>query len=94
MTRARNLIAYVFLNLLSRPDAGGQKTHGKQVDRSVIGKMAEGSVSGGGGDGALMERGKGTPQGGVGSPVPADLFMHYVFEPWVKRNYPEVPLCR
>ena len=31
-------------------------------------------------DGTLVERTKGTPQGGVASPVLANLFLHYVFD--------------
>lgn len=45
-------------------------------------------------DGALVEREKGTPQGGVISPLLANLFLHYVFDKWMERNYPEVPFCR
>jgi len=45
-------------------------------------------------DGILEERTKGTPQGGVISPLLANLFMHYVFDKWMGRNYPEVPFCR
>ncbi len=45
-------------------------------------------------DGILIERTKGTPQGGVISPVLSNLFLHYVFDNWMKRNYPELPFCR
>jgi RNA-directed DNA polymerase len=45
-------------------------------------------------DGALIERTKGTPQGGVVSPILANLFLHYVFDLWMKRNYPALPFCR
>lgn len=45
-------------------------------------------------DGALIERTKGTPQGGVVSPILANLFLHYVFDLWMKRNYPMLPFCR
>ena len=45
-------------------------------------------------DGTLVERTKGTPQGGVVSPVLANLFLHYVFDLWMKRNYPALPFCR
>ena len=45
-------------------------------------------------DGTLVERTKGTPQGGVISPVLANLFLHYVFDKWMDRNYPENPFCR
>ena len=45
-------------------------------------------------DGALVERTKGTPQGGVISPLLANLFLHYVFDKWMERNYSQVPFCR
>lgn len=45
-------------------------------------------------DGTLIPRTKGTPQGGVVSPVLAHLFMHYAFDAWMLRNYPGVPWCR
>jgi len=45
-------------------------------------------------DGTLVERTKGTPQGGVISPVLANLFLHYVFDKWMERNYPRNPFCR
>jgi len=45
-------------------------------------------------DGTLIERTKGTPQGGVISPVLSNLFLHYVFDAWMTRNYPNTPWCR
>lgn len=45
-------------------------------------------------DGSIVERRKGTPQGGVVSPCLANLFLHYVFDVWLTRNYPEMPWCR
>jgi len=45
-------------------------------------------------DGTLVERTKGTPQGGVISPVLSNLFLHYVFDKWMERNYPRNPFCR
>ena len=36
------------------------------------------------------ERMIGTPQGGVISPLLANLFMHYVFDAWMTRYYPQV----
>ena len=45
-------------------------------------------------EGALIERTAGTPQGGVISPVLANLFMHYAFDEWMKRTYPYCPFER
>jgi RNA-directed DNA polymerase len=45
-------------------------------------------------DGRIEERAKGTPQGGVISPVLSNLFLHYVFDAWMKRNFPNNPWCR
>src|SRR5215210_4116284 len=45
-------------------------------------------------DGTIVDRTQGTPQGGVCSPVLANLFMHYAFDAWMQRNYREVPWCR
>ncbi len=42
----------------------------------------------------LTERHQGTPQGGVVSPVLANLFLHYAFDAWVRREMPRVPFCR
>ena len=45
-------------------------------------------------DGTCVARTKGTPQGGVISPVLSNLFLHYVFDVWMKRHHPTVPWCR
>ena len=45
-------------------------------------------------DGTLAERTSGTPQGGVISPVLANLFMHYAFDKWMERDNPENPWAR
>lgn len=45
-------------------------------------------------DGTLVQRSKGTPQGGVISPILANLFLHYVFDTWMGRNHPDMPWCR
>ncbi|WP_236891705.1 group II intron reverse transcriptase/maturase [Desulfoluna limicola] len=38
-------------------------------------------------DGHLEEKERGTPQGGVISPLLANLFLHYVFDVWVEKNW-------
>ncbi len=45
-------------------------------------------------DGTLVERKRGTPQGGVVSPVLSNLFMHYTFDLWMARMHPDLPWCR
>jgi len=45
-------------------------------------------------DGTMVERTKGTPQGGVISPLLANLFMHYAFDTWIQRRYPTVQFAR
>lgn len=45
-------------------------------------------------DGSLQEKTKGTMQGGVISPVLSNLFLHYVFDLWMKKQYPNFPWCR
>ena len=45
-------------------------------------------------DGTVRERTKGTPQGGVISPLLANLFLHHVFDKWMERNYPKNPFSR
>jgi len=45
-------------------------------------------------DGTIKERTKGTPQGGVISPVLANLFLHYTFDKWMDREHPDKPFAR
>lgn len=45
-------------------------------------------------DGTIIERTSGTPQGGVISPILANMFMHYVFDVWMTKHYPESPFER
>jgi RNA-directed DNA polymerase len=45
-------------------------------------------------DGTNKIRDKGTPQGGVISPVLSNLFLHYTFDVWMTKNHPESLWCR
>jgi len=45
-------------------------------------------------DGRIIERRSGTPQGGVISPVLSNLFLHYVFDKWMERNFLKNPWAR
>jgi RNA-directed DNA polymerase len=44
--------------------------------------------------GERMERKSGTPQGGVISPLLANLFLHYVFDLWMRKKFEKVPFER
>jgi RNA-directed DNA polymerase len=46
-------------------------------------------------DGTLKHpEGKGTPQGGVISPVLANIFLDIVFDKWIEKNYPDIEFER
>jgi RNA-directed DNA polymerase len=45
-------------------------------------------------NGNRIERTRGTPQGGVVSPILANLFLHYAFDLWITRTHPDLPWCR
>jgi RNA-directed DNA polymerase len=45
-------------------------------------------------DGVIKERSRGTPQGGVVSPILSNAFLHYAFDLWMTRTYPNLPWCR
>ena len=45
-------------------------------------------------DGTMEERTRGTPQGGVISPLLANLFLHYVLDAWIQREYASIPFER
>jgi len=41
-----------------------------------------------------VRRDRGTPQGGVASPLLANIFLHHVFDKWMAENFPHVPFER
>ncbi|OFZ55245.1 MAG: group II intron reverse transcriptase/maturase, partial [Bacteroidetes bacterium RIFCSPHIGHO2_02_FULL_44_7] len=46
-------------------------------------------------DGSMVEQqGKGTPQGGVISPLLANLYLHFALDLWLSKNHPEVSFVR
>jgi RNA-directed DNA polymerase len=45
-------------------------------------------------DGELLERMCGTPQGGVISPLFANIYLHLVFDNWMREEYPSIPFER
>ena len=45
-------------------------------------------------DGTLTARAKGTPQGGVASPLLANIFLHLALDDWMRKTHPEVPFER
>ena len=45
-------------------------------------------------DGRIVPRTAGTPQGGVISPLLANLFLHYAFDMWMAREFPHIPFER
>ena len=45
-------------------------------------------------DGTLESRNCGTPQGGVISPLLANLYLHYAFDAWMQRHHVDVPFER
>ncbi len=45
-------------------------------------------------EGQLVARERGTPQGGVVSPLLANLFLHYAIDRWLRRDLRSVRFCR
>lgn len=46
------------------------------------------------GDGSTASRAKGTPQGGVISPLLANLYLHHAFDQWMSKYFPANPFER
>lgn len=44
--------------------------------------------------GEILTRDQGTPQGGVISPLLANLFLHYAFDVWMQKEMPDIPFER
>jgi RNA-directed DNA polymerase len=42
----------------------------------------------------VVERASGTPQGGVLSPLLANIYLHFAFDMWLKKYYPQIPFAR
>lgn len=45
-------------------------------------------------DGSIVARIKGTPQGGVASPLLANLYLHHAFDMWMQEHYRQNPFER
>lgn len=45
-------------------------------------------------NGSIVERTRGTPQGGVIGPILSNLFLHYVFDIWMTTHHKDKPWCR
>ncbi len=45
-------------------------------------------------EGLVNKNGRGTPQGGVISPLLANLFLHYVLDKWIEKEYPTITFVR
>jgi RNA-directed DNA polymerase len=45
-------------------------------------------------DGTRVERTSGTPQGGVISPLLANIYLHVAFDGWMQKHHPEKPFVR
>jgi len=78
--------------------AGGGGTRGPRSRQGAGPKRSDRTPVGGGNTARTGPRHAATsyppPQGGVVSPLLANLFMHYAFDAWMARNHPEQPFER
>jgi hypothetical protein len=71
---------------------GGPSSCEPTVGAALHRALAEGSDADGGWQ--HVPRMSGTPQGGVISPILANLFLHYAFDMWMARRCPHIPFER
>jgi len=45
-------------------------------------------------EGSMAQRDRGTPQGGVISPLLFNLYLHYAFDQWMVKHFPHIPFVR
>jgi RNA-directed DNA polymerase len=45
-------------------------------------------------EGVKVARTRGTPQGGVVSPILANLFLHYALDAWIRKEFAGIAFCR
>jgi hypothetical protein len=87
-------------NAISRPNDISHGGQARMVGRPVVARECCCMSSGGWlrrcstPDGTLVERDKGTLQGSAIPPLLANLFMHYAFDAWMAREFPDCPSHR
>ena len=66
----------------------------KIIDRNLLWLIRKFLKAGVVEDGKQLATEVGTPQGGVISPLISNIFMHYAFDEWMKRQFPEIKFER
>src|ERR1019366_8188442 len=72
---------------------GGPSTYGLRLGAALHRALAEGVRADGGWQGRTATGGN-APQGGVISPLLANLFLHYTLDKWMAREFPHIPFER